>query len=149
MWKKISFSYTNFQKISLPWEGGHPPPARSLRSLALAPPPCWKTLATPVHTSLGPYEMHKKCIIQRIYDEMCVCVRAVAKGVCGGVTPPPPPLHWSGRRYTIAPSSVKKKSGLCKTSKRKELYINLLITWIIYENFNQNGLILAKIWMKI
>ena len=31
------------KKISLPWEGGHPPPpARSLRSLALAPPPLLK-----------------------------------------------------------------------------------------------------------
>ena len=31
--QEMSFSYTNFQKISLP----HPPPSRSLRSLALAP----------------------------------------------------------------------------------------------------------------
>ena len=39
--QEISFSYTNFQKISLPWEGEkslpHHPPSRSLRSLALAP----------------------------------------------------------------------------------------------------------------
>ena len=31
--QEMSFSYTNFQKISLP----HPPPSRSLRSLTLAP----------------------------------------------------------------------------------------------------------------
>ena len=40
----MPFSYTNFQKKNLPTVGGgtpplpHPPPARSLRSLALAPP---------------------------------------------------------------------------------------------------------------
>ena len=39
--QEMSFSYTNKKKISLPWEGEnplpHPPPSRSLRSLALAP----------------------------------------------------------------------------------------------------------------
>ena len=51
--QEISFWYTNFQKISLPWTPlPHPPSARSLRSLALPPPPLLKNpgYATVQHT---------------------------------------------------------------------------------------------------
>ena len=45
-----------------------------------------------------------------------------------------------------------KSVGLCKTAKRKDqLYIRLLVSVlrIICENFNPNGLILARLLMRL
>ena len=59
------FSYTHFQKNSLLWE--HPPPARSLRSLALASP---------------------------LTNSGCTTGTDIAKGTRGHA-PPPPRIDWN------------------------------------------------------
>ena len=66
--EEMPFSYTNFQKISLPWEGGHPSPTPSPCSVASLPrfdPPYWKILATPLLIS------HYFILFDSIWLQIC------------------------------------------------------------------------------
>ena len=69
MCKKMPFSYTNFQKSPYRGRGKtplpHPPPARSLRSIALPPPP-------------------------PLTNPGCTTVTGI-----GTQAPTPPPIYWS------------------------------------------------------
>ena len=132
----MPFSYTNFQKISLPWEGEnplpHPPPSRSLRSLALAPidrPGCTtvtgiaKMHKGPWSPLIGVKEIFKRGNIYGIgtyatshnyplimsfsVEENAVFIHKFSKNLptVGGGTPPlphPPPLARSARSGSVA-----------------------------------------------